>query len=153
MSREPRSATNVDLKQAVANQTFREDPYDHPNVVPIAVLPVRERRGDIPLLVEHFIRRDNAEMNKRIEGLSPEVVAVLRDCPLDLLLPDHTLRLRHAETLPLQQAPEEFERQVVFRVLERVRWNRNEAARALGPHRNSLKTMLACWGLGIRAGD
>jgi hypothetical protein len=84
MSREPRAATNVDLKQAVANQTFREDPYYHLNVVPI------ERRGDIPLLVEHFTRRYNAEMNKRIEGLSPEALAVLRDCPLDLLLPDHT---------------------------------------------------------------
>ncbi len=177
------AATNVDLKQAVANQTFREDLYYRLNVLPIAVTPLRERRTDIPLLVEHFIRRYNAEMNKRIEGLSPEALAVLgdypwpgnvrelqniierlvglvdtpvigvNDLPMDLLLPDHTLRLRHAETLPLREATEEFERQIVLRVLERVRWNRSEAARVLGIHRNSLKTMLARWGLGTRPDD
>jgi DNA-binding NtrC family response regulator len=177
------AATNVDLKQAVVNQTFREDLYYRLNVMPISVPPLRERRDDIPLLVEHFIRRYNAEMNKRIEGLSPEAMAVLHeypwpgnvrelqnvierlvglvetpviglnDLPLDLLLPDHTVRLRHAETLPLRQATEEFERQIVLRVLDRVRWNRSEAARILGIHRNSLKTMLVRWGLGSRADD
>jgi len=177
------AATNVDLKQAVANQTFREDLYYRLNVVPISVPPLRDRRDDIPLLVAHFIRRYNAEMSKRIEGLSPEAMAVLHDypwpgnvrelqniierlvglvdtpiigindLPLDLLLPDHTARLRHAETLPLREATEEFERQIVLRVLERVRWNRSEAARILGVHRNSLKTMLTRWGFGSRSDD
>ena len=177
------AATNVDLKQALANQVFREDLYYRLNVVPISVPSLRERRDDIPALVEHFINRYNAEMNKRIEGLSAEAMAVLHeypwpgnvrelqniierlvglvdapvigvnDLPLDLLLPDHTVRLRHAETLPLRQATEEFERQIVLRVLERVRWNRSEAARVLGIHRNSLKTMLTRWGLGSRADD
>jgi DNA-binding NtrC family response regulator len=177
------AATNVDLKQAVANQTFREDLYYRLNVVPISVPPLRDRRDDIPLLVEHFIRRYNAEMNKRSERLSPEAMAVLHDypwpgnvrelqnimerlvglvdtpiigmndLPLDLLLPDHTVRLRQAETLPLREATEEFERQIVLRVLERVRWNRSEAARILGIHRNSLKTMLTRWGFGNRPDD
>jgi DNA-binding NtrC family response regulator len=177
------AATNVDLKQAVATQAFREDLYYRLNVLPISVPPLRDRRDDIPLLVEHFIRRYNAEMNKHIDGLSPEAMAALRDypwpgnvrelqniierlvglvdtpvigvndLPLDLLLPDHTIRLRQAETLPLRQATEEFERQIVLRVLERVRWNRSEAARILGIHRNSLKTMLTRWDLGNRADD
>jgi transcriptional regulator with PAS, ATPase and Fis domain len=177
------AATNVDLKQAVATRAFRENLYYRLNVMPISVPPLRDRRDDVPLLVEHFIRRYNAEMNKHVEGLSPEALTVLReypwpgnvrelqniierlvglidtpligvnDLPLDVLLPDSAVRLRQAETLPLRQATEEFEKQIVMRVLERVRWNRSEAARILGIHRNSLKTMLTRWDLGNRADD
>ena len=177
------AATNVDLKQAVATRAFREDLYYRLNVMPISVPSLRDRRDDVPLLVEHFIRRYNAEMNKHVEGLSPEALTVLReypwpgnvrelqniierlvglidtpligvnDLPLDVLLPDSAVRLRQAETLPLRQATEEFEKQIVMRVLERVRWNRSEAARILGIHRNSLKTMLTRWDLGNRADD
>jgi DNA-binding NtrC family response regulator len=49
--------------------------------------------------------------------------------------------------LPLREAREQFERQVVLRVLERVRWNQSQAARLLGLHRNSLKAKLASWGI------
>ncbi|MBI4562423.1 MAG: sigma-54-dependent Fis family transcriptional regulator, partial [Candidatus Rokubacteria bacterium] len=142
---------------------------------PITVAPLRGRREDIPLLVEHFIRRYNHELRKQTAGVSPDAVAALqeypwpgnvrelqniiersvalvegpliqlKDLPLDLMLPDHGARAKEAESLPLREACEQFERQIVLRVLERSRWNQSEAARLLGLHRNTLKVKLAKW--------
>src|SRR5215510_2180781 len=72
------AATNTNLKDAVGRGTFRDDLYYRLNVVPIVVPPLRERAQDVPLLAEHFLRRDTRDFNKRIEGLSPEAVAALR---------------------------------------------------------------------------
>ena len=58
-------------------------------------------------------------------------VIQLHDLPLDVLLPQQAIRVRAAEALPLNEATEQFERQIVLRVLERVGWNLSEAARIL----------------------
>jgi DNA-binding NtrC family response regulator len=71
------AATNLDLKRAVASGAFREDLFYRLNVVPITVAPLRERIEDLPLLVDHFIRRYNHECNKRIEALTPDALAAL----------------------------------------------------------------------------
>ncbi len=169
------AATNVDLKDAVGRGAFREDLYYRLNVVRVEVPPLRERAQDIPLLVEHFIRRSSREFNKRVEALSPEALAALQeyrwpgnvrelqnviersvvlvegpviqlnDLPLDVLLPEHRRKVQEADHLPLKSATEDFERQIVLRVLERVKGNRSEAARILGLHRNSLNRMLERW--------
>lgn len=72
------AATNVDLKEAVRNGTFREDLYYRLSVVPIELPPLRERREDILPLAQHFIRKYNEENARRVsETLSPEVLSLL----------------------------------------------------------------------------
>ncbi len=74
------AATNVDLKEAVRNGTFREDLYYRLSVVPIELPPLRERREDILPLAQHFIRKYNDENAREIsENLSPEVLSLLEN--------------------------------------------------------------------------
>src|SRR5207302_630943 len=72
------AATNVDLKEAVKNGTFREDLYYRLSVVPIELPPLRNRREDILPLTKHFIRKYAEENEREIsENLRPEVLALL----------------------------------------------------------------------------
>jgi len=71
------SATNRDLAQQVKDGRFREDLFYRLNVFPIEAPSLRERREDIPALVEHFIRRFNVEEGKRVAGASAETLALL----------------------------------------------------------------------------
>ena len=73
------TATNRNLEQAVANGEFRADLYYRINVVSIFMPPLRDRREDIPYLVERFLSKFNQE-NKRELTLSPESVSVLTNC-------------------------------------------------------------------------
>ncbi|OGP85567.1 MAG: Fis family transcriptional regulator [Deltaproteobacteria bacterium RBG_16_54_11] len=71
------SASNQDLQQRVAQGGFREDLFYRLNVIQIKIPPLRERKEDIPLLVNHFIRKYSAETGKEIEGVSPEALELL----------------------------------------------------------------------------
>ncbi len=71
------AATNKNLEEMVKQGEFRQDLYYRINVVKLALPPLRERKEDIPLLVEHFIRKFNSLSGKEIKGLSPEVFPLL----------------------------------------------------------------------------
>jgi two-component system response regulator AtoC len=71
------SATSKDLKKEVEERRFREDLFYRINVMSIHIPPLRERRGDIPLLVGHYIDLFNKKLDKNIEGLSSETMPVL----------------------------------------------------------------------------
>ena len=74
------AATNVDLKDAVKNGTFREDLYYRLSVVPIELPPLRDRRDDILPLTKHFIAKYNEENGREIsETLAPEVLSLLEN--------------------------------------------------------------------------
>jgi len=71
------AATNKDLKEAIRRGEFREELYYRLNVVPIHLPPLRERREDIPLLAEYFLKKYNQEVKKSIQGISPEAMTIL----------------------------------------------------------------------------
>jgi nitrogen regulation protein NR(I) len=75
------AATNRDLEQLVAAGQFRSDLYYRLSVFPITLPPLRERGDDLPLLVDHFLKRLNPELGKKVQEVAPETLDVLRQYP------------------------------------------------------------------------
>ncbi len=92
------AASNVDLEQAARERRFREDLYYRLNVVPIHMPPLRERREDIPLLLDHFMERIRAAENGPFKEISPEAVEFLSqlDWPGNVRQLEHTVQMAFA---------------------------------------------------------
>jgi DNA-binding NtrC family response regulator len=153
------AATNKDLESAVKNGSFRQDLYYRLNVIPIYVLPLRERKEDIPLLVKHFIQRFNTPQRK-IQGIDPEAlnllyryhwpgnVRELENCIEAAFALGRSKRIEVEDILPRLREPpdeelvqftlEEVEKEHIRKVLEDAQGNKVQAAKTLGLSRRSL---------------
>jgi DNA-binding NtrC family response regulator len=72
------AATNRDIRQLVSEGKFQEDVYYRLNVIPISIPPLRERKEDIPVLVDHFIRKHAQRAGKRVDGIEDEALTALQ---------------------------------------------------------------------------
>ena len=169
------AATNRDLRAALEQGTFREDLYYRLNVVPIDIAPLRERKEDIPELVNLFITRFATDSGKAVASIAPAAMQILinyhwpgnvrelqniieRACALakgSVLEPaDIHLDVRPAKAvngaggfLPDGMTLEQWEDEMVQEALRRANGNKSQAARLLGLSRNALRYRLSKIGI------
>jgi len=168
------AATHRDLEAMCREGTFREDLYYRLNVIPIRVPPLRERREDIPLLVDHFMKMIRLRTGKPIHGVTGEAMNVLtayrwpgnvREL-INVL--EYAFVVCHEEYIAPQHLPALFlqgktiidrhrkgpaavdEREELIGVLERTAGNRQEAAGILGISRVTLWKLLKKHGITVK---
>jgi two-component system response regulator HydG len=158
------AATNCDLAKAVKKGAFREDLYYRIRVFPIELPPLRERREDIPLLIQHFLGKFNRELGRQIRRVSPEALQILENhsypgnirelqniiehafvcCEDEVIRPAHLPK--DIQGQPLVAAGDavpagslrRLERETILRVLERNGWRYKSASEQLGISRSTL---------------
>lgn len=164
------TATNKDLTESVKAGTFRHDLYYRVSVVPLAIPPLRERKDDIPLLAQHFLKQSAKRSNKDVRGFTPTAMHRLMVYPWpgnvrelenavekavvmsrqDMVLPELLPTAGVASDIglkPLTEAKEEFERSYLRNVLQMTGGNISRAAQFAGRYRADFYKMLKKYGL------
>jgi DNA-binding NtrC family response regulator len=162
------AATNKDLKKAIQEGKFREDLYYRLNVISIYIPPLRERKEDIPLLVDNFIEKFNIEMKKSIEGVNETAMKLLLNynwpgnarelrnvieramvvakgkviTEADIILPVSTEKISYGN-----KSLEDIEKEHIRYVLEENKWNIMKSAQILGIDRVTLYKKIKKYGL------
>jgi DNA-binding NtrC family response regulator len=164
------AATNRDLKQMVIEGKFQEDLYYRLNVIPIGIPPLRERREDVPVLIDHFVEKHRQRTGKRIDGVQEDVVKALQryDWPGNVrelensieravvlatgpVLTPESISLLGATSAPtsglpstrLHQNLEWVERETIRRALEQSGGVKKDAAEVMGISQRALSYYLA----------
>ena len=160
------TATNKDLKKLKIDQQFREDLYYRLAVVPLRIPPLRERRDDIPVLVEHFLKRACERNRQMLKTVTPAAMQLLLQAPWpgNVRELEHTVERAVVLTSGLEIPPESLfldsppvpltpvsdevmraralldnaEREKVRLALEQTGGNRSHAAKQLGISRSTL---------------
>jgi transcriptional regulator with PAS, ATPase and Fis domain len=175
------AATNRDLRAMVADGRFRDDLYYRLNVLSVDVPPLRERREDIPVLIEYFLKKHTRNTSRLVKGLTPETRRILLDygwpgnvrqlesaieraillCEGDMIIPDDlpTEVRQESQTvatggfkLPAEGISfEEVEKNLILQAMDQTDYNITKAAKLLGLTFRTLQYRLEKFG--IKRGD
>ena len=167
------AATNRNLEEEVKTGKFRDDLFYRLQVMPVTLPPLRERRGDVPLLAAFYVDKFNREFRKRVRGVTPAAVKALEQYqwpgnvrelrnaieramllidrewlgPEDFTALTRSVAAAHFK-LPAEGVNlEEIERQLLVQALERAGGNQTHAAQLLGMNRDQVRYRMEKFGL------
>ena len=174
------STSNKNLREQIEKGKFREDLFYRLNVIPMHISPLRERKEDIPLLAEHFLKKYNLENNRSVEGISQKVYEMFMEYPWTgnvrelenyieravvtskgkvLTLSDFPKEIAFGkadftpETIGVGCSIYEAEKRLILKTLEAEGGNRTKASEILGISTRTLRNKLQEYGLKEVVGD